>query len=309
MALLMCAHGAALLPESLGVITPYRAQANLIKDLLIECSLGESVTVGTVHKYQGGERDTIILDLTESEPHSLGSFLSATSFADTGARLLNVALSRAKRHLIVLGNIEFLRQRLPSGAILSGVLDDILKVSHKLSVQELVNQPVFNTPSLEVRSSAEVLAFQSFGIEEFTPALVSELLEARSEVILISPTVSRQCADVFGVVLQGRVKAGVKVSVHTQLGQQADYEQQSAVLALKRAGIVIKPYTAGQPLCVVIDSEVVWLGSIPPLDSIGKATGEMTRSVSARAALFVLSCCEELANEQHEAVAVARFSY
>ena len=51
-------------PGDLGVIAPYRPQVALIEDLLQESAL-ENVTVGTAHRFQGGERRSIVLDLTD----------------------------------------------------------------------------------------------------------------------------------------------------------------------------------------------------------------------------------------------------
>jgi hypothetical protein len=265
----------------------------LIKELLEECSLGSAITVGTVHKYQGGERDTIILDLTESEPHSIGSFLNSESIADTGARLLNVALSRARRHLIVVGNLEFLRQRLAPRAILSGVLDDLERIGYRLPVDQLVSESVFSTPSLEVRSSAEVLAYQSFDSEQFPPALIADLLEARSEVVLFSPTCSRRVCEALGAVLEARVKDGMRVTIYTSNGAKGNYDREAGLLALRRAGADVIKASGLLPSCAVIDSEIVWLGSIAPLDSFGRSAGEMTRSVSGRAALYALNLCSQ----------------
>lgn len=291
LSLLLYANGLAFKPENLGIITPYRAQAELIKELLEECSLGSAITVGTVHKYQGGERDTIILDLTESEPHLIGSFLNSESIADTGARLLNVALSRAKRHLIVVGNLDFLRQKLSPRAILSGVLKDLEQVGYKLPVDQLVSESVFPTPSLEVRSSAEVLAYQSFNGEQFPPGLVADLLEARSEVVLVSPTCSRGVCETLAAVLEARIRGGIRVSIYTSDCSRAGYDQDAGLLALRRAGVDVIKVSGVLPSCAVIDSEIVWLGSIAPLDSFGVHSGEMTRSVSGRAALYALNLC------------------
>src|SRR3712207_8525651 len=54
------------------------------------------VEVATVHKYQGREKDTIIMSVVDNQ---------ITSFVDE-ANLLNVAVSRAKRKfvLVVTGN-------------------------------------------------------------------------------------------------------------------------------------------------------------------------------------------------------------
>lgn len=73
---------------NIGIITPYRMQAKHINQ-----TLGQDIA-STVHKYQGRECDTIIISTVDNEP---------TVFSDD-ANLLNVAISRAKKHLYVVTN-------------------------------------------------------------------------------------------------------------------------------------------------------------------------------------------------------------
>lgn len=73
---------------SVGIITPYRDQANEVNK-----ALGQDIA-STVHKYQGRECDTIIMSTVDNEP---------TEFSDD-ANLLNVAISRAKTHLCIVTN-------------------------------------------------------------------------------------------------------------------------------------------------------------------------------------------------------------
>ena len=78
-------------PEEIGIIAPYNSQVNAIKRLV-----DKNIEVATVHKYQGREKDVIIMSVTDDQ---IGEF------ADN-ANLLNVAVSRAKKQflLVVTGN-------------------------------------------------------------------------------------------------------------------------------------------------------------------------------------------------------------
>jgi ATP-dependent RNA/DNA helicase IGHMBP2 len=83
-------------PGDLAVITPYDAQARLLRErLAAEHAAG--VEIGTVDGFQGREKEAVIVDLVRSnDDHAIG-FL-----ADT--RRMNVALTRARRFLLVLGD-------------------------------------------------------------------------------------------------------------------------------------------------------------------------------------------------------------
>jgi superfamily I DNA and/or RNA helicase len=66
-------QGYVLSSADLGICTPYAAQARLISKLLDGENLGTLVQVGTVHSFQGDERETIVLELPEGYgggPHS-----------------------------------------------------------------------------------------------------------------------------------------------------------------------------------------------------------------------------------------------
>ncbi len=86
----------------MGIITPYRAQQALIRGLLKKLPVPvHGLSVDTVDRFQGGEREIIILSLTRSD--------SVTSFLADRKRL-NVSLSRARSKLILLGHGPVLRE-------------------------------------------------------------------------------------------------------------------------------------------------------------------------------------------------------
>ena len=72
---------------SIGIITPYRDQV-----AAIQTQLGKDLEVATVHKFQGREKDTIILTSVDNV---------ITDFVDD-PRMLNVAVSRAVKSLTVI---------------------------------------------------------------------------------------------------------------------------------------------------------------------------------------------------------------
>lgn len=79
-------------PDSVLVLTPFRAQRSLLRSMLRqEC---KGVTVSTVHKAQGSERRTIVFDPVDGT----SSFL----LGDEARRLVNVAMSRAEARLVVM---------------------------------------------------------------------------------------------------------------------------------------------------------------------------------------------------------------
>ena len=84
----------------IGIITPYAGQVRAIRDALPERN--DSVEVHTVDGYQGREKEVIIFSCVRSNSDGTVGFLS-------DERRLNVALTRAKRGLIVIGDPDTLR--------------------------------------------------------------------------------------------------------------------------------------------------------------------------------------------------------
>lgn len=103
------------LDKELGIIVPYRHQIAMVRSLLLVSehpSLAE-VTIDTVERFQGSEKNVIIYGFTVSRPSQL-SFLCDSQFVDSqGAvidRKLNVALTRAREQTLLIGNPEVLNQ-------------------------------------------------------------------------------------------------------------------------------------------------------------------------------------------------------
>lgn len=110
--------------DEIAIITPYRAQLLHLRRALVsrgvplsrsvesaetsESDLSgssdtEGISVGTVHRFQGGERSVVLFSTVITNPHHLG-------FLNDRVNLINVAVSRAMDHLIVVGNEEVLKK-------------------------------------------------------------------------------------------------------------------------------------------------------------------------------------------------------
>jgi superfamily I DNA and/or RNA helicase len=89
--------------EGVGVVVPHRAQRAALKKLFPE--LSEAGGIDTVERFQGGERDLIIVSATASDPEFV---LSEARFLLNPNRL-NVAFSRPRKKLIVIGSTTIFR--------------------------------------------------------------------------------------------------------------------------------------------------------------------------------------------------------
>ena len=99
--------------EDVAVITPYRKQVQKIRTLLrhrfpaVDCS---ALKVGSVEEFQGQERRVILLSTVRSQLLSYESFDVRFQLGFVGhPKRLNVAITRAKCALIIVGNALLLR--------------------------------------------------------------------------------------------------------------------------------------------------------------------------------------------------------
>jgi hypothetical protein len=99
--------------HTLGIITPYRSQIALIRKALSATGIESlaHVSVDTVERYQGSERDVIIYSFCVNRPFQLRFLPNLTE--EEGVlidRKLNVALTRARKQMVLIGAPEILRQ-------------------------------------------------------------------------------------------------------------------------------------------------------------------------------------------------------
>jgi superfamily I DNA and/or RNA helicase len=83
--------------KSIGIISPYKDQVKILKE-----TIKDDIEIKTIDGFQGREKDIIIISFTRANDKNIIGFLD-------DFRRLNVALTRAKRKLIVIGNSKTLK--------------------------------------------------------------------------------------------------------------------------------------------------------------------------------------------------------
>lgn len=275
----------------LGICTPYAAQARLIQKLLEGDGLDESVHAGTVHRLQGDERRIVLLEIPESPGgfrELLGQFVQGVPPTHIGARLINVAVSRAQEHLVVLANLTYLDELLPSRALLRSILCDvqqhgrIVSGEHLLELRPiasdlagLVDQPGFD----DIVKSAGI-----FDEKQFERGIAHDIQSAKETVVLFSGYITPMRVAKLGDLLRSKILNGVKVRCVTRPprsnGTIPETAGREAVEMLSNIGAVVD-FRANihQKVCL-IDNRIVWWGSLNALSHGGHADEMMTRAVN-----------------------------
>ena len=112
--------------KTVGVIVPYRNQIAMIRKEIEKLGIPEllDISIDTVERYQGSQRDVIIYSFTIQNYYQL-DFLTGNCFVEDGHvidRKLNVAITRARKQMIITGNPQIL-----SGNALFKSLIDFIK--------------------------------------------------------------------------------------------------------------------------------------------------------------------------------------
>lgn len=98
--------------KTVGVIVPYRNQISMVRNAIDRYGVGllHGITIDTVERYQGSQRDCIIYGFTIQQAYQL-NFLTSNTFEEDGIvidRKLNVAMTRARLNLVMIGNAALL---------------------------------------------------------------------------------------------------------------------------------------------------------------------------------------------------------
>lgn len=103
--------------STIGIITPYKGQVVRIENEIDfqfnkdNRAFFKRIKVGTIHKFQGSECDWIIYDMVDARNEAVGRLYKGKD----GEHLVNVALSRARHKLTVVGDVVCLSKK--GGAI------------------------------------------------------------------------------------------------------------------------------------------------------------------------------------------------
>jgi superfamily I DNA and/or RNA helicase len=115
---------------SFGILSPYKAQVNFLEELFSKNeSLLRSIEINTIDSFQGREKDCILISLTRSNDSSEIGFLS-------DLKRMNVAMTRAKKELVIIGNSE----TLASNNFFSKLIEYINNLGGYHSIWEYLDQ-------------------------------------------------------------------------------------------------------------------------------------------------------------------------
>ncbi|MDP4087395.1 MAG: AAA domain-containing protein [Bacillota bacterium] len=124
--------------RSIGYVTPYRAQANLmgllLEDLYENECLSADIIAATVHRFQGSERDVMVFDTVDSAPQERAGMLLTGKESE---RLINVAITRTKGKFIHVSNQSFIRKHVYQSKTLRQLVEYQVKHDQTIKTKEI----------------------------------------------------------------------------------------------------------------------------------------------------------------------------
>jgi superfamily I DNA and/or RNA helicase len=276
--------------ETIGVIAPYRPQATLIYKIAEERGLLKynEIMINTIHSFQGGEESIIIFDTVEGDGAKQWSSINEYQNTENAKLLLNVAITRSKSKLYLIGNTEILKKRFKEDTILMKLLDHIAMngtVIQSTSFFPSMKNEHFDYWIEKVNNlnSRPFTDGNIFDEDDFWPNFINDLSQCKEEVIIFSPFISSLRASKLVNIFIELINKGIKIYVITRIPTQQPSsmkeDAKKVISYLKSLNIVIKFRDKMHEKIALIDRTIKWVGSLNIL-SHNNSTEHMERFVS-----------------------------
>lgn len=252
--------------SDIGIITPYSSQGKLTHELVAERK-DLPVDPSSVHRFQGREKQFIIFDLVEGPVRNI-IWLNGGRNTDA-ARLINVAVTRAKAKLVFIANLDYLDNKLAPDSVLRLILDKAKKSG------VIVDSRQFFT-FVDVAERRKAMEGTELPKNADLPSIYSELYfyeklredlsSAKDSVVIMSPFITVNRTTQFEELFRGLLAKGVKLYVVTRPPQeqvgQLETMGQEMVRELKKLGVEIVLKKHLHEKLAIVDKRIIWHGSL-----------------------------------------------
>ncbi|MFI5920326.1 AAA domain-containing protein [Streptomyces anulatus] len=259
--------------DRLAVISPYREQVKALKSSLAH-RFGEDYDglVDTVHRFQGSQRPVVLLDTVAGAGKDAGFFYSGTGLSSQTCRLLNVALSRAQDHLVVVADVAFLRKHLAPHSEALAMVDHLEAHAQTISADQLI--PIRDADQLATMSAEELARPAFFEHSEVLEAVAWDVERAQRGIELYSAFMDAPPVRRWARMLEPKTAAGIQVTVFTRPPEEQQEPSRVArhrelVGQLEAVGCRVEFRDRMHEKVLILDGSVLWHGSKNLLANIG----------------------------------------
>lgn len=273
---------------NIGYCAPFKAQVKLMNKISNGEPYEKNVSIGTVHTFQGDEKNTMIFDTVDSlgERHYLNPSLAQET--PSKSNLLTVAVSRSEYRLILIANLRYLDSKIPALGYLrkilfnaqsNGTVIDAKEIIDLFPLQKEIKKYEVDIQRLELPKS--VLKSGLVNEDVFFPLLEQDLKKAKKYIAIYTGFYTSYRVNKLISIFRSNVKSGVKVRIilppPDRNGSMDETESTMVAEMLEKEGIIIEFRARIHQKSVLIDDDIVWFGSLNPLSFSGKTEESMLR--------------------------------
>lgn len=261
-------------PKRVLIVAPYRAHAKLVTVLLKDfANLQDEVVAGTAHSFQGSEADVVIFDMVADEPHFRVNLFMPSLDEDLKC-LLNVALTRAKFRLFILGDFDYCQKQGRKAFLGKTLIPTLLQQFPRVDARDIV------PGGLAARAAKAQMTAMGGKIDpdserivvtqaDFYRILSSDIERAKRRVIIYSPFATTDRVSFLLPQLQAAIGRSVEVYVITKALSERSKSEMSSIRKiedqLEQIGIAVIHKLRMHEKLVFIDDDITWSGSLNPL--------------------------------------------
>ena len=276
------------------IVAPYKPHVALLNSLIRlefrnrgiddDCGL---IRAGTVHSFQGSEADVVIYDLVVDEPHwKAGVFMPDDEINEGLRKAFNVAVTRAKFKLYVVGDFSFCRKRAKNNA-LSQFLDYLF---NDLNLEKEEARALL--PNLSLSNYIDVTANDNINWSEsmfcaessFFKMFASDIRNFKKRMIIYSPFMTEKRLSTLMPLFQEAVNLGRQIIIVTKSRNNRGKRELAGYIRceeqLEKIGVKIVYKGDMHEKLIVIDDNVLWNGSLNALSFTGN-TGEVMQRMKS----------------------------
>ncbi len=255
------------------VACPYRPHAQLLKLIIHEQKLENEVMAGTIHSFQGSEAEVVIYDLVNDEPHwKVAMFMP--SMDNNIKKLLNVALTRAKHRLIIVGDFEYISKCAKKAFIGAKLLPFLLS---RFPVVDAIDIEKTGLAARTAKAQAEVFGGDIEAPknrivvtqEYFFRYLRTDFTNARFRIVVYSPYITENRVAQIDPQLRAAIERGVRIYIitkpHCDRSKREIQQYRMLENTLTNWGAIIVHKQRMHEKLLFIDDNIVWEGSLNPL--------------------------------------------
>ena len=269
------------------IVAPYKPHVARINQLIeleyVNRGFKENlnyIRAGTIHSFQGSEADIVIFDLVIDEPHwKANLFMPGAEINADLCKMFNVAVTRAKFKLYVVGNFAYCQKRAKNNA-LGQLLDKLINKDRipKEDAKTILPNIAFSRKTVFSINSSLNDRHIVCREDSFNDYLMADVRNFKHRLIIFSPFMTENRLSTLLPAFCDAIAKGKQIIVITKaLSDRSKTElpqYRKCEAELRSLGVHIIHKKGMHEKLIFVDSNAVWIGSLNSLSFTG-LTGEV----------------------------------